>query len=52
MQNTCLFPVQKGLLLANAYKIYRMTETVLFPILGNAVNVQSTVNLDIYRRKD
>ncbi len=52
MQKTCLFPLQIGEPLANASKIYRYTDTVLFLTIGNAVNVQSPDigKLDIYCR--
>ncbi len=45
MQITYLIPVQIGMSLA---------VTVLFPTIGNAVNVQlpNIGNTDIYRRKD
>jgi hypothetical protein len=36
MQKTYLFPLQIGEPLANASKIYRYTDTVLFPSTGKA----------------
>ncbi len=58
MQKTYLFPVQIGMLHANAstvnVKSVGYMDTVLFPTIGNAVNVQlpDIGKLDIYGRKD
>jgi hypothetical protein len=54
MQKIYLFPVQIGMLLANALKYVGYTDTVLFPTIRNAVNVQSPDigKPDIYHRKD
>ncbi len=55
MQKTYLYPVQIGMLLANAStKSEGYTNTVLFQTIGNAINVQSPDigKPYIYRRKD
>ena len=41
MQKTYLFPVQIGMRLHMHLKSVGYTDTVLFPTIGNAVNVQS-----------
>ncbi len=41
MQKSYLFSVQIRMLLANASKSVGYTDPVLFPAIGNAVNVQS-----------
>ena len=41
MQKTYLFTVQIGMPLSNELKSVGYTDTVLFPTIGNAVNVQS-----------
>ncbi len=54
MQKTYLFPVQKECRLQMHLKSVGYTDTVLFPTIANAVNVQSPYigKPDIYRRKD
>jgi hypothetical protein len=54
MQKTYLLLVQIGMPLANASKICRITDTVLFLTIGNAINIQSPDigKPDIYCRKD
>jgi hypothetical protein len=55
MKKTYLFSVQEGMPHANASKICRIYGyTVLFPIIGNVVNVQSPDigKPDIYCRND
>ncbi len=54
MQKTYLLPVQIEMPLENASKICRITDTVLFQTIGNAVNVQAPDigKPDIYYRKD
>jgi hypothetical protein len=53
MQKTYLFPFQIGMSLAKHLKSAGYTDTVLFPTIANAVNVQSPDigKPDIYRRK-
>jgi hypothetical protein len=53
-QKTCLFPVQIGMPLANASKICMYMDTVRFPTIGYAVNVQwlDIGKPDIYHGKD
>jgi hypothetical protein len=54
MQKTYLFPLQIGMPLANASKNCRIYGSVLFPTVGNAVNVQSPDigKPDIYHRNE
>jgi hypothetical protein len=54
MHKTYLFPVQIGMPLSNTSKILGYTDTVLFPTIRNAVNVQllDIGKPDIYCRKD
>jgi hypothetical protein len=54
MQTTYLFTVEIGMPLTNASKICRISDTELFPTIGNAVNVQwpDIDKPDIYCRKD
>jgi hypothetical protein len=54
LQKTCLFLVKIGMPHANAFKSVGCMNTVLFPIIGKAENVQSPHigKPDIHRRKD
>ncbi len=53
MQKTYIFPLQIGMPLANASKSIGYTDTVLFPTIGNVVNVHSPDigKPEIYGRK-
>jgi hypothetical protein len=54
MQKTYLFPVQIGMRLHMHLKSVGYTDTVLFPTIGNAINVQSPEidQPNIYHRQD